>query len=125
LTDAEVEEARILAAEHNPNAVEISPPTAEYNCHGFTCADSHGWFNHPQKFFVDDFDQLPLESAQRDDIVVYMSGNTLMHTAKITRVVSGQIDELESKWGSLALLSHSLTGVPAVYGDPAHILRRK
>lgn len=125
LTADEVEEAREMAIEINPAAVEISPPTARFNCHAFAYANSHGWFNHPDRFFEDDFDQLSLASAREDDVVIYMSDGTLMHSAIITRVVSGNIVELESKWGELALLSHSLTGVPAVYGDPSHVMRRR
>lgn len=125
LTEDEVAEAREMAIEINPNAVEISPPTARFNCHAFAYADKHGWFNHPERFMEDDFDQLSLASARKDDVLVYMSDGTLMHSAKITRVVSGTIVELESKWGELALLSHSLRGVPAVYGEPSHVLRRR
>lgn len=125
LTEDEVAEAREMATEFNPAAVEISPPTARFNCHGFAYASSHGWFNHPERFFEDDFDQLALESARVNDVVIYMNDDTLMHSGKITRVVGGTIVEVESKWGELALLSHSLRGVPPIYGDPSHVLRRR
>lgn len=125
LNAAEMAEAREIAADHNPEANEISPPTAEFNCHGFAYADSHGWFNHPERFFEDDFDQMSLESAKRGDVLIYKNGDTLMHSARITRVVDGQIVNLRSKWGNLALLSHSLTGVPPIYGKASHILRRR
>jgi hypothetical protein len=125
LNEAEIAEARELAAEINPEANEISPPTAEFNCHGFAYADSHGWFNHPRRFFEDDFDRMPLASARTNDIVVYMNDDTIMHSARITRMQDGQIHRLRSKWGNLALLSHSLDGVPDVYGEPTHILRRR
>jgi hypothetical protein len=123
LIEAEIAEARDLAAEFNSQAVEISPPTAEFNCHGFAYADGHGWFNHPRRLMEDDFDQMSLESARRNDVVVYMNEGTLMHSARVTRVDNGQIVELKSKWGNLALLKHDLTGVPPIYGDPTHILR--
>ncbi|HTG92409.1 MAG TPA: hypothetical protein VL866_07480 [Pyrinomonadaceae bacterium] len=125
LNEAEIAEAREIAAEINQYANEISPPTAEFNCHGFAVADSHGWFNHPRRIFEDDFDRMPLESARRNDIVVYMNGDTVMHSARITQMEDGQIHRLRSKWGNLAVLSHSLKGVPEVYGSPAHILRRR
>lgn len=125
LTAGEIAEARDLAREINPEAIEISPPTNAFNCHGFAYANSHGWFNHPRRLMEDDFDRMSLESARRHDIVVYMDGDTIMHSARITRMEDGQIHQLRSKWGSLALLSHSLDGVPEVYGAPAHILRRR
>lgn len=125
LNEAEIEEARDLAAEINSNAIEKSPPTAEFNCHGFAYTNGHGWFNHPERFFEDDFDQMSLQSAQRHDVVIYMSDDTLMHSARVTRVANGQIVELESKWGNLAVLIHTLTGVPAIYGQASHIVRRR
>ena len=125
LTADEIAEARAMALEINPEAIEISPPTTGFNCHGFAYAESHGWFNHPDRFFEDDFDQMNLASARVNDVVIYMDGDTLMHSAIITRVVSGQIVELHSKWGDLAVLVHSLTGVPAEYGEPSHIVRRR
>ena len=125
LTAAEIAEAREMALEINSDAIEISPPTTSFNCHGFAYARSHGWFNYPRRFFEDDFDRMNLASAQVDDVVVYMDGDTLMHSAKITQVVSGKIVELHSKWGELAVLAHSLTGVPDEYGDPSHIVRRR
>ena len=125
LTGGEIAEARAMALEINSDAIEISPPTTGFNCHGFTYAESHGWFNHPDRFFEDDFDQMSLASAQVDDVVIYTDEDTLMHSARITRVVSGQIVELHSKWGELAVLAHSLTGVPDEYGEPSHIVRRR
>jgi hypothetical protein len=122
----EVEFCRRKARQHNPDAVEISQPTSIYNCHGFAYAESHGWFSHPERFFEDDFDELPLESAREDDFVIYMDDETLMHSAKIIQVTDdGEILELHSKWGHLALLSHTLHGVPRIYGRPTHLVRRR
>ena len=123
LSAEQVERARDKAHNFNPDAIELSEPTRRYNCHGFSFAVSHGWFNYPDRFFEDDYDRVELSEAQIGDVVIYMNGETLMHSAPIARVEGSDITELHSKWGELALLSHSLTGVPAHYGEPVFALR--
>ena len=125
LSPHQVEVARAKAFEHNPDAIELSVPTRRYNCHGYSFAISHGWFNYATRFIADDYDQIPLANARIGDLVIYKNGNTLMHSASIARIEGSTITELHSKWGECALLSHSLTGVPVKYGNAAFALRRR
>lgn len=117
--------ARAKAHDINAAAIELDEPTRKYNCHGYAYAISHGWFNYPDLFLDDDYDRVELEDAQIGDIVIYKNGSTLMHSATIVRIDAAGIAELHSKWGELALLSHSLDGVPDVYGAAKFAVRRR
>ena len=123
-TAAEVQAARDWMALHFPKTVEIRVPSLRYNCHGYAYADAHGWFDEPDLFIADDFSEVPLASPQKDDVVLYMNGGVLMHSAVIKSVSRGSIKKLRSKWGGGPAVTHDLADVPAVYGNPVHLLRR-
>lgn len=125
LSAAGIQRAREKAHRINAAAIELSSPTRRFNCHAFSFAISHGWINYPDLFLEDDYDEVSLSEAQVGDLVIYMNGDTLMHSAQITEVDGSGITELHSKWGELALLSHSVSGVPRVYGDAVFALRRR
>lgn len=123
-TPAEAQAARDWMAVHFPNADEIRVPSLRYNCHGYAYADAHGWFNYPDLFIADDFSEVPLDSPKKHDVVLYVNDGVLMHSAIIKSVSGGSIKKLRSKWGGGPAVVHSLTDVPAVYGQPTHLLRR-
>lgn len=125
LTQDGIDEARKKVQKINPKAIELEEPTRTFNCHGYSFAISHGWFNYPDLFFQDDYDKVGLSDVQIGDVVVYENGDTLMHSAQIVRVEGSEIKELHSKWGDCALLSHSLRGVPYSYGKAVYALRRR
>jgi hypothetical protein len=123
MTAADLAAAREVAS-HHPQAVELRPPSFDYNCHGYAYAKAHGWFNHPRRLMDDNYDVFPLDNPRVGDVVVYKHGQTLMHSAVVTRVEGGEVVELRSKWGELAVLLHDLKGVPRSYGHPEFLLRR-
>lgn len=114
----------ILQMQH-PDVVKVGPATRTYNCHGYTLAAAHGWFNHPESFFSDDFFSVSFDDPRVDDVVVYYNNGTLMHTAVVIRVSSRQIIKLRSKWAAWPLLVHGLHDVRPVYGEPVRLLRRR
>lgn len=124
VTAKEVKAARAWMKEHFPDAIEVRPPTFAYNCFGYALAESHGWFLEAQPFFDDDFFDVPFDQPQVGDVLVYMKKTAVAHTAVVTRVDGDSITELQSKWGAMPEVLHTLTEVPAAYGKPAFLLRR-
>lgn len=128
LTPEDISLLNVTLSLRHPNAVAVALETREYNCHGFAVASSHGWYHHPQRFFEDDYDSLPLSSSPLiGDIVVYRhAGNPdPMHTAVVMEVSNNQITRVRSKWAAWKVFDHALADVPWSFGIPDSLLRRK
>jgi hypothetical protein len=124
LSAVRIARMRNIVKRDHPNAVEVMAPTNEYNCVGFALARSHGWFNFPEPFFTDDYDEVSFNSPAKGDVVRYnRSSGAFGHIAVVTQVSNGQITRLQSKWGKMAVLSHTLTDVDVEHGEPVALLR--
>lgn len=105
------------------SAQEVDDPTVSFNCHGFSLADSHAWFNRAKPFLDDDHTQISFEDAQKGDVISYVKGDRLKHSGIVEHVSGGLITKVISKWGAMATVIHDLYDVPPAYGKP-RVLRR-
>ena len=124
LNATEMQTIRDLLRSNHPNVTEIAPPTRNYNCHGRAHAESHGWFNSPVPFIEDDYLQMTIANPKPGDVVVYVKNGQHTHSA-IVKLVSGSEITLDSKWGQWPRVLHKIREVPAEYGDPIYMLRRR
>jgi hypothetical protein len=124
-TLAEIEKARDWMAKHFPDTIEVRQASRRYNCHGHAYARSHGWVNEPRPFLTDDYFEVSFDSANVGDVVIYVNGDTLMHSAVVRRIFNGEIMEMRSKWGEGPEVLHELKGIPHEYGVPVQIFRRQ
>jgi hypothetical protein len=125
MTADERREARDWLFGHFPHLVEVRPPSWKYNCHGYAYAHARGWFNDPELFFEDDFYDVPQNSARKGDVLVYMNGEILTHSAIVKEVRNGRIKKLRSKWGPYSAVIHKPHEVDEHYGEPVRLLRRR
>ena len=124
-THAEVQQKRAYMAAHFPDAVEIHVPTRKYNCHGYTFANSHGWFCDPDIFLADDFREVDMNSPKVNDVVIYRDEDQqITHSGIVNEVLDGMIQTLRSKFGYLAAVIHPPDKVDPSWGSPAQLFRR-
>lgn len=114
----------ILSAEH-PNANVVGSATREYNCHGFSLAASHGFFEQPAAFFTDDHFEVSFDDPLEGDVVVYINDGDPAHTGVVIAVQNNRITRVRSKWGGWPVVEHDLHDVRDAYGVPRTLLRRK
>lgn len=107
-----------------PTAVKVGEPDGEFNCHGFSFADSHGFFFDPTLFISDDHFEVPLSQPRIDDVLVYINGILQAHSARVIEVNDNQITRVRSKWGSMGLVEHAPDDVSPDYGPPTRLFRR-
>lgn len=125
MTPADRQSARDWLFRNFPNVVEVRPPSWSYNCHGFSCAKAHGWFNDMELFLEDDFYDVPMDQARRGDVLIYMKGEARTHSAIVQQVKNGRIKKVRSKWGPYSAVIHSPTYVDDAYGEPVRLVRRR
>ncbi|MCM3869988.1 MAG: CHAP domain-containing protein [Pyrinomonadaceae bacterium] len=123
MTSEETAEARAWMSRNFPRAVELRVASWRYNCHGYAYTDAHAWFDDPGLFIADDFSVVPLNSAQTGDVVLYMNGQVITHSAIVTKVSQGKIMKVRSKWGVMPAVRHDPSDVLPAYGKPARLLR--
>jgi len=124
LTPADMKIAETLLEADFNQAKPLKPPTRAYNCHGFAYAPEHpGWFNVPDLFLRDHYSSQPCESAQPGDVIIYINGGLIAHSAVVIKAEGGKIKMVQSKWGAIAEVKHPPEHVPSVYGQPLVLLR--
>jgi hypothetical protein len=123
---AEMQQARDWLFENYPHVDEVDGPSFAYNCHGYVYANAHGWFDEAELFLEDDFYDIPFRKARRGDVIVYMNGENVAHSAFVHLVRKRKIKKVKSKWGPYSVVVHKLTDVPhPAYGEPVRLLRRR
>lgn len=123
-TAAQIEEAEDWMARFFPDAVQVRRPSRRYNCHGHAYVRSHGWVDEPEPLLTDDLFEVSFDDVAIGDVVAYVNGDTLMHSAVVRSILNGEITELRSKWGEGPEVLHELNGVAPEYGSPVHVFRR-
>ena len=122
VTQEEKEQAAEWMAEHFPDNVILRVASYKYNCHGYAYSGAHAWFDYPDMFIEDDFVEVSLDNPQKGDIVLYMNGDELTHSAIVHRVSGGKIKKVRGKWGAMPAVKHSPEDVMPGYGAPARLL---
>ena len=138
LSAADVATYRAFISTNYPEAVELAPPTADYNCHTYAWlnqATSYDfWILYPNEFIADSHTlQLTESELQPGDIVVYYlvedsnlgdyepgeeptDDDTLIiaHSAVVDEITGTDIICI-SKWGPYGLYRHSMEYVMENY----------
>lgn len=125
LSPATVEAAKEWMDKHFPNVVQKRQASCSYNCHGFSVANRHGWFDDPTFFLVDEFEQINMSDARVGDVLVYNGKIPNSHSAIVTRVFAGRIVKVRSKWGGQAEVIHDPDEVDDDFGSPDALYRRQ
>jgi len=121
-----IEQARQWMRRNHPNAVEIRKASCEYNCHGYTFARRHAWFIDPARFIADDFVRVRMSEPRVGDVLIYMMGDEIAHSAVVTEVNDdGEITEVRSKWGAQSEVFHHPLCVDDDYGRPSSLYRQR
>lgn len=96
--------------------IRLFPPSAETNCHGWVFTGGRHAIpsQHIEGLLSDNLYE-PVDSPDVGDIVVYHSGETILHTGLVKWIDERGTVFVESKWGPLGVYLHSALAQP--YGD--------
>jgi hypothetical protein len=125
LSQETIAAAREWMERHFPNAVEKKQASCNYNCHGFTLANRHGWFDDPTRFLEDDFEKIAMNEARVGDLLIYKKGDRIAHSASVTKVFEGRILKVRSKWGAQSEVIHHPDDVDDDFGCPNSLYRKR
>ncbi len=108
---AEVED-RHFASAHS-TMVRTALPNPECNCHGWVFADGHYWVDGDDvKNILEDNGYYLVDSPEVDDLIVYFSGDDIVHSGVVRSVESDGSMLIESKWGMNSRVLHSPADQP-------------
>lgn len=100
-----------------PWVTERRPPCGQYNCHGLTFANRRTGVYEPKEIRVilddDGYRPIKLSDVEAGDLVVYLAGSEITHTAIALELVEGvpagsrlRAVKVLSKWGSAGEYVH-------------------
>jgi hypothetical protein len=96
--------------------IRLFPPDPETNCHGWVFTGGrHAIPSQHVQGLLNDNRYAPIDAPDPGDIVIYRSGETILHTGLVKWVDErGQVF-IESKWGPLGVYLHPVEAQP--YGS--------
>jgi hypothetical protein len=99
--------------------VDGKGPDVNYNCHGFTFADSQGWIADPgdvQKI-LNEHQFRPTSRPLTDDVIIYRdSDRNITHSGVVVDIEDGK-PIIHSKFGKYSLLEHDPEDFRDHYGQ--------
>lgn len=100
-------------ADEFPNAVRLSAPTTNYNCHSYawynqSVSGNKYWMNNPSPY-IDDTSYVKTSSSFTGLArVIYKNSNTSSEIVHSALRISGSGNKVKSKWGEAGLYSHNI-----------------
>lgn len=117
---------RTIPDEWLPYLQPLEPINTGFSCHSYTFNRRDVWIGSDATASIlhsSGFQQIDVSKAKAGDVVVYLKGNELMHTGRVSQVWGERV-YVASKFGLGAVYQHPLQGVPRSYGDRQLVFRQ-